>query len=529
MKRSTMLCLPLVAGFLTGCPSQNPTFVVDTTTDSSDADLTDGLCSDADGQCSLRAAIEQGNVLEGATIRLESGRTYPMTAGELKVSGQLRLWGASDDAGNALSSLDHPIVIPSANARLFSVGDGENFARLETVGLTFRGARMPSGGGGLWSGGIAAVARGSAFEGRSIHVLDNVAEYAAAFRNAGSLKISNANISGNRCNGTLMVDGGAIKNEGALELESVALTNNTCDVGAAISSVGGSVSLHRVTIANNQAHLRGAAILSRAADLRIQQSTIVENAQQSLPGRASISGVRGPAIDFSGAGRNFTAPAHTPSPLTGQAIFAAGQCSNCHAPVDDGPGDPLSFPLITPNKYAPSALAAKIYFDMSGYLPQALCSSDEEKTRCALDVAAYLLESGSVPGAVVKYQPAPQMLLESSIVARNSGEGNCAIQGVMSAESVDNVIESTSGSTCIAALPPDNTLEDWRVVDDWTFSYFDPQSGATVPATCAGQAAGFGYAPVCWEDFTFGHQAIVARCEDDTGHTCTQSAGTFVD
>lgn len=529
MKHYPICFLSLMASFLTGCPSQNPTFIVSTTADSRDADLTDGLCQDTDGQCSLRAAVEQGNVLEGATIRLEPGQIYQMTSGELKVTGHVRLWGASDDAGNSLASLDYPVIIPSANARLFSVGDGVSFAQLEVVGLTFRGAHMPSGGGGVRSGGIAAIAKGSVFEGNSINVLDNVAEYAAAFRNAGSLKISDANISGNHCNGELMVEGGAIKNEGTLELESVALTDNTCDVGAAIASVGGSVSLRRVTIANNQAHLRAAAILSRAADLRIHQSTIAENAQQALPRRASISGVRGPAIDFSGAGRQFAAPAHNPSPQTGQAVFAAGACTNCHFTVDEGPGDPLSFALITPNKYEPSALAAKIYFDMSGYFPRELCASDEEKTRCALDVAAYLLESGSVPGTFIKYQAAPQMLLENSIVALNWGQGNCAIQGVMSQESIGNLIESTSGSTCIAALPPGNTLEDWRVVDDWTFSYFDPQSEATVPTSCEGQPVGLGYTPACWEDFTFGTRAVTARCENAAGEPCAQSAGAFVD
>src|SRR6185312_3209246 len=42
-------------------------FVVNVGTDGGDANPGDGACADAGGKCSLRAAIEEGNALSGAT------------------------------------------------------------------------------------------------------------------------------------------------------------------------------------------------------------------------------------------------------------------------------------------------------------------------------------------------------------------------------------------------------------------------------------------------------------------------------
>jgi CSLREA domain-containing protein len=41
------------------------TFTINTTNDTSDADLGDGICADINGKCSLRAAIMQANYTNG--------------------------------------------------------------------------------------------------------------------------------------------------------------------------------------------------------------------------------------------------------------------------------------------------------------------------------------------------------------------------------------------------------------------------------------------------------------------------------
>ena len=68
------------------------TYTVNTTADTPDADVGDGVCADAGVKCSLRAAVEQSNDSAGAdTIILPAGR---YVASGLEVAGPLTLTGA---------------------------------------------------------------------------------------------------------------------------------------------------------------------------------------------------------------------------------------------------------------------------------------------------------------------------------------------------------------------------------------------------------------------------------------------------
>src|SRR5690242_21753792 len=76
------------------------TYVVNSTADSSDADQADGVCADALGRCTLRAAIMQANFVTGAnTITVPSGvylLTRPgqddmATVGDLDIADDLTI------------------------------------------------------------------------------------------------------------------------------------------------------------------------------------------------------------------------------------------------------------------------------------------------------------------------------------------------------------------------------------------------------------------------------------------------------
>ncbi len=59
----------IAAGMMAGIPAHAATtFVVDSTSDESDASATDGLCKTAGGACTLRAAIQQANATLGADV-----------------------------------------------------------------------------------------------------------------------------------------------------------------------------------------------------------------------------------------------------------------------------------------------------------------------------------------------------------------------------------------------------------------------------------------------------------------------------
>ena len=57
-------------------PAQAVVFTVDSTVDAVDAVPGDGICADASGACTLRAAIHEANVLPGADVVEVPAGTY---------------------------------------------------------------------------------------------------------------------------------------------------------------------------------------------------------------------------------------------------------------------------------------------------------------------------------------------------------------------------------------------------------------------------------------------------------------------
>ena len=90
------------------------TFAPDTTNDTVDATPGDGICGDADGHCSLRAAIQESNALAGEDTIVLGAHTYVLAlagsnedasaSGDLDVDGDLVLSGADADVTIMCSS-----------------------------------------------------------------------------------------------------------------------------------------------------------------------------------------------------------------------------------------------------------------------------------------------------------------------------------------------------------------------------------------------------------------------------------------
>lgn len=82
--------LTLSALFVTFSVSANAaTFVVNTTSDTLDATAGDGICADAAGACSLRAAISEANAFAGADIITLPAGTYTVTIAEASDNNNL--------------------------------------------------------------------------------------------------------------------------------------------------------------------------------------------------------------------------------------------------------------------------------------------------------------------------------------------------------------------------------------------------------------------------------------------------------
>jgi hypothetical protein len=114
----------IVALWLCATPISAAVLEVDGATDSVDASPGDGLCSDASGACTLRAAVMESNALAGAdTIHVPAGR-YVLSLPPAS--------GVPEDAGGDLDVTD-VVTVAGAGARV-TVVDAGGFSGVLAVG-----------------------------------------------------------------------------------------------------------------------------------------------------------------------------------------------------------------------------------------------------------------------------------------------------------------------------------------------------------------------------------------------------------
>ncbi|MEM9533550.1 MAG: choice-of-anchor Q domain-containing protein [Pseudomonadota bacterium] len=144
-------------------------FSIDTTADTGDADPGNGICADSDGNCSLRAAIQEANALAGAdeivlppgTFRLAlEGDDDSAGAGDLDVFDELEIIGSG--AGQTVLGQD------AAGERIFDVFNQPTQAVALTLrDLTIRDGDVAGNGGAIRNQGLVSAVR--------VHFLANAA------------------------------------------------------------------------------------------------------------------------------------------------------------------------------------------------------------------------------------------------------------------------------------------------------------------------------------------------------------------
>lgn len=134
------------------------TFTVNTAADGVDANLADGICQTASGQCSLRAAIQQANASAGADVITLPAAVYNLTIGaqgedeaaegDLDITSQIVINGAS--AGTT-------IIDGMKNDRVFQVHRGGS-ATINALTIRNGRANVDGMGGGLSNrGGVVTL------------------------------------------------------------------------------------------------------------------------------------------------------------------------------------------------------------------------------------------------------------------------------------------------------------------------------------------------------------------------------------
>lgn len=280
--------------------AQAATFTVDTTADLNDFAPGDGLCgTGAAGTCSLRAAIQESNLLPGAdTIVLPPGHylltRLPLAGNVLGIASDITIHGAGASAGAT--------VIDGNGDRIVLQITGSptvHLHNLAIVGGTGHGSLF--GGGMYIAGGTTTLtsvvlqgnnAIGSSFQqGGGIYVYETatlnlieseVSGNTAANGGGGVLVrvLATANISRSTIRDNSLTNpgasGGGIGNHGTLDIVNSTVSGNTAAGGGGGLSVagGGTANIRFTTLAHNTSGASGGQLQVLGATAHIGGSIV---------------------------------------------------------------------------------------------------------------------------------------------------------------------------------------------------------------------------------------------------------------
>ncbi len=273
---ATRLDVPLntseFSSCLTAIPGGSP--IVDTIADDPDANIGDGLCQTALGECSLRAAIQESNTIPGKVITFD-----PLLNGETIL---LTTTGSGEDLANT-GDLDIRVDMTiQGNGELNTIINGNGIDRVFHVvdpglgsvtisDLTISGGDTTSegtSGGGIYNqGGLTNL---SLF---NVVVQGNTADTGGGIWNEGVLTLEDVQVSSNTAVGST---GGGISNTGDLIAIRGVINNNAADggVGGGIYSLG-NVDLDNTIIDLNIANLGGGIFNDDGGEATLQNAAVV--------------------------------------------------------------------------------------------------------------------------------------------------------------------------------------------------------------------------------------------------------------
>ena len=324
----------LVALVLGGAAAAPPDlFDVNATHDAVDAAPGDGVCADATGACTLRAAVMESNGLAGFNyIRVGAG-VYVLAipgpdedsaaTGDLDFTDSFLMTGAG--AANSIvdgAELDRVFDIGPSSAGVIA---GFNF-------LTIRNGSTPSSGGTSDRGG-GILNRGLTNLSFSV-VADNQAAVGGGIYSEGNfIAWGETEIRNNRAVGTPANAGGGIYNQGTLTVSQSIIDGNSSSRGGGIFNKGEATVGLITTISANAATIGGGGLYNEGT-ITITESTISGNAGEGLanPGSDVTPGPFGTA----------TLTNSTISGNTGSGIVNGGSLTLTNVTVAENSGAGLA-------------------------------------------------------------------------------------------------------------------------------------------------------------------------------------------
>jgi CSLREA domain-containing protein len=263
------------------CPVPPP-IKVNTTDDTDDANAltaADGTCADSNGNCSLRAAIEEANAAAAScgTIDIEFDSTvFAEATGPHEIS-----WSSLLPPPPALQhkiNINGPgakvLTINGAGKRVFAVDLGYT---ISISGLRLTGGIAPEDVDGNAEGGALLNEGGTVTVNDCIFDNNEAEEGGAIYTDGGSLTLNNCVVDGN----TAFGDGGGLYNFGStVTLNNSRFDSNDSDVdgGGIFNCGGGSLTMGATTVSGNFSADTGAGIFNETGTTaEITDSTISGN------------------------------------------------------------------------------------------------------------------------------------------------------------------------------------------------------------------------------------------------------------
>jgi len=242
---------------------------------------------------SLRKAIIDANAVPGFNeITLPAGTFQLTLAGE----------GEEASLTGDLDITDDLKIVGSGPGRTFidasELGD-RAFDVFESVGFTLSDLTLI---GGKTSGTGGAIRNHGNLTLNEVHVLRSQAEDGGALHNASDAQaeITHSSFTQNQASN----DGGAIFNQGDLNLANATLANNSAAQGGGFSSAGMSnTSLNSVTVAENSASSQAGGVFSElSSTIEISNTLVANNSAPSGPDMAGTFNSQGHNLIGTSAG-----------------------------------------------------------------------------------------------------------------------------------------------------------------------------------------------------------------------------------
>lgn len=283
-----LFCLLITASLLI-TPVHAATFTVNSTADTVDVTLGDGICLDAAGNCTLRAAIQEANALGGADIINLSAGTFNLgiagigeesaATGDLDINDSLTIVGA----GAHLSFVDGQGL-----DRIFDVGPLASGITVSFTNMVIRNGTVTDNGGLIKNAGTLSLTEVSLENGQ--------AAFGGALYTGGDLTVNRSLLR----DSTATSDGGGFYQGGGV----TTFTNSTFSDNSATGNGGGlylaaavTTTLDFATVAFNAAAVTGGGGLYNAGSLTLNSSIISNNTSENCAGVGGTTSSDGSSLD----------------------------------------------------------------------------------------------------------------------------------------------------------------------------------------------------------------------------------------